>query len=144
MSSSEGNLRPRLCHVRKWPDFNGYGFNLHAEKGRAGQYIGKVDEGSPAVAAGLREGDRIIEVNGTNIGNETHAQVVTRIKAVAGETKLLVVDADTDKHYKEQKLVIRGDLPEVDARDSPIPGGENNVATPPPSIDEGQSVFTCM
>ncbi len=26
--------RPRLCHVKKWPNFQGYGFNLHAEKGK--------------------------------------------------------------------------------------------------------------
>lgn len=52
----------RLCHVSKRADFDGYGFNLHAEKGRAGQFIGKVDEGSPAESAGLRQGDRIIEV----------------------------------------------------------------------------------
>ena len=55
---------PRLCHVIKRPDFPGYGFNLHAERTRPGQFIGKVDEGSPAEAAGLREGDRIVEVNG--------------------------------------------------------------------------------
>ena len=107
------DLKPRLCHVRKWADFAGYGFNLHAEKGRVGQFIGKVDAGSPADSAGLKEGDRIVEVNGTNISNENHAQVVSRIKAVADETKLLVVDRETDDHYKEQSLVIRGDLPEV-------------------------------
>ena len=28
-----------------------------------GQYIGKIDGGSPAEAAGLREGDRIVEVD---------------------------------------------------------------------------------
>ena len=67
--------RPRLCHLRKWPEFNGYGFNLHAERGKAGQFIGTVDAQSPAVAANLRPGDRIIEVNGTNIGSENHQQV---------------------------------------------------------------------
>jgi predicted metalloprotease with PDZ domain len=56
--------RPRLCHIVKWPDFDGYGFNLHSEKNRSGQYIGKVDPGSPADAAGLREGDKIVEVVG--------------------------------------------------------------------------------
>ena len=29
----------------------------------SGQYIGKIDGGSPAEAAGLCEGDRIVEVN---------------------------------------------------------------------------------
>lgn len=66
---------PRLCHIAKWPDFDGYGFNLHADKSRPGQYIGKVDENSPADVAGLCEGDRIIEVNGVNISNENHKQV---------------------------------------------------------------------
>lgn len=66
---------PRLCHLIKWPDFDGYGFNLHAEKSKSGQFVGKVDELSPAQAAGLREGDRIIEVNGVNIANENHRQV---------------------------------------------------------------------
>lgn len=86
------NKLTRLCHVIKRDDFDGYGFNLHAEKGKPGQYIGKVDDNSPAEAAGLRQGDRIIEVNGVNIGNETHKQVVQRIKAIACEVRLLVVD----------------------------------------------------
>ncbi|CAL1530421.1 unnamed protein product, partial [Lymnaea stagnalis] len=105
--------RPRLCHVVKWPEFQGYGFNLHAEKGKAGQFIGKVDENSPAETAGLKEGDRIVEVNGINIGNENHQQVVTRIKSGGEETRLLVVDNETDNWYKDQKKVVRGDLPEV-------------------------------
>lgn len=82
---------PRLCHVRKVPNFDGYGFNLHAEKGKPGQYIGKVDEGSPAEAAGLRRGDRILEVNGQSISGETHKQVVARIKQRPDEAELLVV-----------------------------------------------------
>lgn len=82
----------RLCHVIKRSDFDGYGFNLHAEKGRPGQYIGKVDPNSPAELAGLREGDRIIEVNGVNIKMESHKQVVERIKMLSNETKLLVID----------------------------------------------------
>lgn len=112
-SSYTASYHPRLCHLTKWDDFNGYGFNLHAEKGKAGQYIGKVDEGSPAVAAQLRQGDRIVEVNGVNIGNENHQQVVQRIKAGGEETKLLVVDAETDLYFKEKKIVVRGDMPEV-------------------------------
>ncbi|KAJ0171227.1 hypothetical protein K1T71_013426 [Dendrolimus kikuchii] len=81
----------RLCHVRKSPDFDGYGFNLHAEKGKPGQYIGKVDEGSPAEKAGLRRGDRILEVNGHSIAGETHKQVVARIKQRPDDAELLVV-----------------------------------------------------
>lgn len=92
--SANGNgsaaTEPRHCHVRKTPDFDGYGFNLHAEKGKPGQYIGKVDEGSPAESAGLRRGDRILEVNGHSIAGETHKQVVARIKERSDDTVLLV------------------------------------------------------
>jgi len=80
----------------KWDHFDGYGFNLHAEKGKPGQYIGKVDDGSPAEAAGLRQGDRILEVNGESIGDKTHKQVVEAIKGLPNETKLLVVDPHED------------------------------------------------
>lgn len=86
------NPKARYCHIVKWEHFDGYGFNLHAEKGKHGQYIGKVDEGSPAEAAGLRQGDRILEVNGESIAEKTHKQVVECIKSVEGETRLLVID----------------------------------------------------
>lgn len=121
--------RPRLCHLRKWPDFNGYGFNLHAERGKAGQFIGTVDPLSPALAANLHAGDRIIEVNGTNIGSENHQQVVQRIKAVPDETKLLVVDEETDSYYKEHKMVVRGDTDYVDIHETPIINPFTNPTT---------------
>jgi len=43
----------RLCHVVEWPDFSGFGFNVHTLRDKPGQYVGKVDSGSPAAAAGL-------------------------------------------------------------------------------------------
>ncbi|XP_014221397.1 Na(+)/H(+) exchange regulatory cofactor NHE-RF1 [Trichogramma pretiosum] len=103
----------RLCHIIKWEDFDGYGFNLHAEKGRQGQFIGKVDEGSPSEAAGLRKGDRIIEVNDVNITGETHKQVVERIKSLAGETRLLVVDQQADEYFKTNNMPIKGSMPGI-------------------------------
>ena len=140
---------PRLCHLQKWPDFDGYGFNLHADKSRAGQFVGKVDDGSPAEAAGLKEGDRIIEVNGVNIANENHRQVrlchetlimtlfffwppfvyncvtvystllrlekqvVERIKAIPNETRLLVLDEESDVWCRTHGVVVRGGDPTV-------------------------------
>jgi len=112
-SLSSSKPAARLCHIIQWKHFDGYGFNLHAEKGKPGQYIGKVDAGSPSEAAGLKEGDRIVEVNGVNIANENHKQVVQRIKAVPNETKLLVVDSEADKYYKAHNIVIKNSLPDV-------------------------------
>ncbi|OQR77524.1 Na(+)/H(+) exchange regulatory cofactor NHE-RF3-like, partial [Tropilaelaps mercedesae] len=52
---------PRLCHLRKWADFNGYGFNLHADKAKHTQFVGVVDPNSPAESAGMKRNDKIIE-----------------------------------------------------------------------------------
>ena len=54
-----------------------------------------------------------VEVNGVNIGNENHKQVVERIKTNPNEAQLLVVDRQTDAYYKEKKIVIKGTLPSV-------------------------------
>ena len=61
----------------------GYGFNLHAERDKPGQYIGLVDDDSPAATAGLRVHDRIVEVNGDNIEQCTHQEVIAKIKVGA-------------------------------------------------------------
>ena len=73
--------RPRLCHLVKRADFAGYGFNLHAEKARPGQYIGTADPDSPADLAGLKEGDRIVEVNGVNINQGSRRLFALRLDA---------------------------------------------------------------
>lgn len=61
-----------------------------------GQFIGKVDPDSPAEEAGMRQGDRIMEVNNVPINQETHKEVVERIKALEQEVRLLVLDASQD------------------------------------------------
>lgn len=65
--------KPRLCLMTK--EDSGYGFHLHGEKGKSGQFIRKVETGSPAEASGLRAGDRVVAVNGVNVEKETHHQV---------------------------------------------------------------------
>ncbi|CAO1416924.1 unnamed protein product [Diamesa tonsa] len=118
----------RICHVVKRDDFDGYGFNLHAEKGRPGQYIGKVDEGSPAESAGLRQGDRIIDVNAINIGSETHKQVVERIKSVPNQTRLLVIDPPTLTSSDETTTTITTTTTSMD--DSIKSTNSNGTSTP--------------
>lgn len=69
-------LKPRLCLMVKGE--TGYGFHLHGEKGKSGQFIRKVEPGSPAEASGLRAGDRVVAVNGANVEKETHHQASRR------------------------------------------------------------------
>lgn len=105
--------------MRLWPDFQGYGFNLTAEKNKPGQFIGKVDNDSPASTAGLREGDRIIEVNGVNVTEDSHQEVVGRIKTNPGSVSLFVVDRETDDFYKKRGTVVRSDMPNVIRGETP-------------------------
>ncbi|XP_053550323.1 Na(+)/H(+) exchange regulatory cofactor NHE-RF2 [Bombina bombina] len=117
---AQEKLRPRLCHIQKGEQ--GYGFHLHGEKGKTGQYIRKVEPGSPAEAAGLRAGDRVLEVNGENVEKETHHQVVQRIKAMENETRLLVVDRETDEYLR------------LKDSSSPAETQSNSSAPPTPSV----------
>ncbi|XP_019723861.1 Na(+)/H(+) exchange regulatory cofactor NHE-RF1 [Hippocampus comes] len=107
-------LRPRLCVIRR--EANGYGFNLHSERARPGQYIRAVDEDSPAERAGLQPKDRIVQVNGVSVEGKTHSEVVATIKAGGDEARLLVVDPDTDAFFKRC-----GVIPTLDYLTGPLP-----------------------
>uniref|UniRef100_A0A8C1Y7Q1 Na(+)/H(+) exchange regulatory cofactor NHE-RF n=1 Tax=Cyprinus carpio TaxID=7962 RepID=A0A8C1Y7Q1_CYPCA len=95
---SKNELRPRLCHMKKGA--TGYGFNLHTEKSKPGQYIRAVDEDSPAEKSGLRPQDKIVEVNGVPVHTMHHSEVVAAIKAGGDETRMLVVDPETDAYFR--------------------------------------------
>lgn len=120
-------LRPRLCAMKKGP--NGYGFNLHSDKSKPGQFIRAVDPDSPAEASGLRAQDRIVEVNGVCVEGKPHGEVVSAIKAGGDEAKLLVVDRETDEFFKKCRVIpsqehLQGPLPE------PITNGEIEKNSP--------------
>lgn len=53
-------LLPRLCHLVKGE--HGYGFILHSDKAKRGQFVRLVDPGSAAENADIRPGDRLVEV----------------------------------------------------------------------------------
>ena len=134
--------RPRLCHLRRRPDFVGYGFNLHCEKNKVGQYIGKVDANSPADAAGLREHDRIVEVNFVCVEDEGHKEVVARIKdgvtrnntQHTDEVIMLVVDEATDEYYFNNGRPITSADPNVQRIDSDGSSRtDDRSETPPPA-----------
>ncbi|XP_030064195.1 Na(+)/H(+) exchange regulatory cofactor NHE-RF1 isoform X2 [Microcaecilia unicolor] len=143
------DLRPRLCTMKKGP--NGYGFNLHSEKTKPGQYIRAVDPNSPAEASGLKPQDRIIEVNKLCMEGKQHAEVVAAIKAGGDETSLLVVDPETDDFFKKCKVIpseahLTGPLPEpvangeVDEKTSRTEELSELVPESPPSTPEVLSV----
>ncbi|XP_048221690.1 Na(+)/H(+) exchange regulatory cofactor NHE-RF1 [Perognathus longimembris pacificus] len=129
-------LRPRLCTMKKGA--NGYGFNLHSDKSKPGQFIRAVDPDSPAEASGLRAQDRIVEVNGVCMEGKQHGEVVSAIKAGGDEAKLLVVDKETDEFFKKCKVIpsqehLSGPLPE------PFTNGEIQKANSSDALGEAVS-----
>lgn len=134
-------LRPRLCVLEKGE--NGYGFHLHGEKGKSGQFIRLVEPDSPAEVSGLRAGDRLVFVNGERVDSDSHQQVVARIRASAGSLQLVVVDADTDQLLKKHELkclkefVTEGiPVPECGDDESELSDEMMRDDTPPPPVPE--------
>ncbi|XP_059205302.1 Na(+)/H(+) exchange regulatory cofactor NHE-RF2-like [Centropristis striata] len=125
----ESELRPRLCFLTKGD--RGYGFHLHGERNKGGQFIRKVEPGSSSDLAGLRPGDRVVEVNGENVENETHHQVVERIREVPHRTRLLVVDRDTDDFLRSRGLACSEDLAVEMGTLSPRPSPGPTPSTSP-------------
>ncbi|XP_071001479.1 Na(+)/H(+) exchange regulatory cofactor NHE-RF1-like [Oncorhynchus clarkii lewisi] len=95
----------------------GYGFNLHSEKSKPGQYIRAVDEESPADKAGLKPQDKIVQVNSKSVAGMQHSEVVAAIKAGGDETSLLVVDREAEAFFNSCNVIpteahLTGPLPE--------------------------------
>jgi len=79
---------------------------VHTDRDKPGQFIGKVDAKSPAEYAGIREGDRIIELNDLNVEKDFHRELSEKIRQAirsgSGYIKLLVVDAEADRFFSER------------------------------------------
>lgn len=125
----DGELRPRLCFITKGE--RGYGFHLHGERSKGGQFIRKVEAGSCADLAGLKAGDRVVEVNGENVEHETHNEVVKRIREVDFRTRLLVVDRETDEYLHSRGLSCTEDLAIELGNLSPRPSPANTPSSSP-------------
>ncbi|TDG98411.1 hypothetical protein EPR50_G00218570 [Perca flavescens] len=115
------NLRPRLCVLEKGS--SGYGFHLHGEKGKTGQFVRLVEPDTPASAAGLLAGDRLVFVNGESVEGESHQQVVARIRSTTGALEIIVVDDETAELLKKHNLQCRK---EFVTEGIPLPGGDSD------------------
>lgn len=69
----------RNCDLVADGSGNGYGFELHRLSNKAGHFVGVVDPDSPAERGGLKKGDEIVEVQGTNVRTMAHGLVASEI-----------------------------------------------------------------
>ena len=72
--------------------------------------LNQIAPGEPAALAGVLENDRVVEVNGTNVESLSHDQVVKMIRESGDTVSFLVVDADTDEHFKAKGIMISSAL----------------------------------
>ena len=99
--------------MTKRDDFDGYGFNLHTEKGKPGHFIGNVDANSPAEAAGLRQGDKIVAVNGDSILQSSYQELISKVKCNPQSVRMLVLDPEAEEYYTARDIVVTEDMPNV-------------------------------
>ncbi|PWA31298.1 hypothetical protein CCH79_00002666 [Gambusia affinis] len=91
----------KLCYLVK--STMGFGFSLRSVRGEPGLFMTQVDSGKTAYNAGVRNEDRLLEVNGENVENCTHDEVVEKIKLGGKSVMLLLVDKETDRFYRNKK-----------------------------------------
>lgn len=76
---------PRLCLLRRWPNFEGgFGFKLYEDliSSTGALKVEEVVRHSPAEAGGLRRNDVIIEINRDNIEFKSFFRLVEILKEV--------------------------------------------------------------
>lgn len=79
--AADSSLTLRLCHIKKRSEKDvGYGFNLMSKRDKLCQYIGKVDPGTPAYEAGLRTGDKIVEIDNQNVSRMSYRQIIDLLR----------------------------------------------------------------
>ena len=105
---------PRLCHIKIWPDYEGFGFTVaQAKEDQSGHFITKIEPGSPAEAGGLKENDKLIEINGGNVASFDQKKILGKIKSKKKEVNLLVVDKECIEYYEENNISISGSVSSV-------------------------------
>ncbi|XP_062982843.1 Na(+)/H(+) exchange regulatory cofactor NHE-RF3 [Elgaria multicarinata webbii] len=92
----------RLCYLVK--ERNSYGFSLKTSAGQNGLFI--VDLAAQAAKAGVQPNDRLIEINGENVENDTHEEAVEKVRRSGNQIVFLLSNKETDQYYKRQNMEL--------------------------------------
>ncbi|XP_028292210.1 Na(+)/H(+) exchange regulatory cofactor NHE-RF3 [Gouania willdenowi] len=104
VQAQEEMLKPKLCKLEKTPA--GFGFHLNGIEGLHGQYIKDVVKGGAADKAGLEDDDVVVEVNGVNVEQSNHNEVVSIIRNSGESLEMLVAAREVYEHLKAKEISI--------------------------------------
>ncbi|NXA08835.1 NHRF3 protein, partial [Sapayoa aenigma] len=96
--------QPWLCYLVK--EEKGYGFSLKTTEGQKGLFIVELSSQGAAAKAGVQNNDRLIEINGKNVENDTHEEVVEKVKKSENHVMFLLSNEETDHYFTSQKMVL--------------------------------------
>ncbi|CAO2599299.1 Na(+)/H(+) exchange regulatory cofactor NHE-RF3 [Lemmus lemmus] len=97
--------QPRLCYLVK--EGNSFGFSLKTIQGKKGVYLTDITPQGVAMKAGVLANDHLIEVNGENVENASHEEVVAKVKKSGSRIVFLLMDKETAKCHSEQKTQFK-------------------------------------
>ena len=80
----------KSMEIRKSYGQEEFGFHLYGRKNYDGHFISKVEQGSGAHKAGLKVGDRVMEIEGRSADEMKHNEIVELIKNATGSLNILV------------------------------------------------------
>lgn len=118
---------PRLCLLRRWPNFEGgFGFNLYEDLiSQSGALkVEEVVQTSPAEAGGLRKNDVIIEINGENIEFKSFFRLVEILKEACNQNEmelLVLAEGDAD-WYRIRNICVNSHFPNIEYCETPYYG----------------------
>uniref|UniRef100_A0A3B1K3H5 Na(+)/H(+) exchange regulatory cofactor NHE-RF3-like n=1 Tax=Astyanax mexicanus TaxID=7994 RepID=A0A3B1K3H5_ASTMX len=90
---TEPAVKPRLCLLKR-EEGVGFGFFLRKERSCRGHVVQQVSPWSAAERSGLRDGDRVLEVNEDFVDNQEYEKVVMKVQASGQQLCLLVLRAE--------------------------------------------------
>ncbi|XP_069058727.1 Na(+)/H(+) exchange regulatory cofactor NHE-RF3 [Pleurodeles waltl] len=103
--------KPRICYLVK--NKKGYGFSLKTTQGQKGLFLTALAPEGVALKAGVKDNDRLIEVNGDNVENATHDEVAAKVKQSGDTVVFLVIDKDSYKFYNDSKISLKGEMADL-------------------------------
>ena len=108
-------------------------------------YISNIAKHSSAAICGLRDGDHIIEVNGTNIQTLTYETILNKIKShmEQQDLELLVLDKKSVRWYRERKYPITSQTLPTILRIEPIVNDPKSKAQPSSPLNSHTGTDDC-